>query len=128
MSKPVQREFTCQCGSTYAAPVYRTANVTLHPALKTAIHERTFNVVECPHCHLRRYADVPFLYHDMDADLAVWVYPTSDAGREDAIRAKIRRAGVVLGASVGERLRSGSRPEDELLFGLESLIERIGGR
>jgi len=128
MSKPVQREFTCECGHTFAAPVYRSANVTLNPALRTAILDRTFNVVECPDCHRRSYADVPFLYHDMAADLAVWVYPIVAAGREVEIRARIRRAGAILSASIGEPLRAGSRPEDELLFGLESLIERIASK
>ncbi len=128
MSKPVHREFVCECGCTFAAPVYRSANVTLNPTLKTAILEGTFNVVECPDCRRRRYADVPFLYHDMTVDLAVWVYPTKAAPQETALRAKIRRVGEILGSSIGEPLRAGSRPEDELLFGLESLIERIADR
>ncbi len=126
MSKPVQREFTCECGRAFAAPVYRTANVTLDPSLKTAILEGTFNVVECPACRRRRYADVPFLYHDMPLGRAVWVYPASAAEREVEIRARIRRAGAILSYSVGEGLRQGSEPDEELLFGLESLVRLIG--
>jgi hypothetical protein len=113
------------CGRAFGAPIYRSANVTLDPGLKTAILGGSFNVVECPDCRRRTYADVPFLYHDMAAGLAVWVYPTTSAGQEPAIRAKIQRAAVILGASVGESLRTGTRPEDELLFGMERLIERL---
>lgn len=128
MSRPVSRDFACDCGRTFAAPVYRSANVTTNPGLKNAIMGDRFNVVECPSCHARRPADVPFLYHDMGADLAVWVYPASAVGQEAEIKARIRRAGAILTASVGEGLRSRAQAGKEVIFGIDSLRRLIEGR
>jgi hypothetical protein len=125
MSKPVQRELTCECGRTFSASVYRAVNVTNDPRLRNSILDGSFNVVECPDCHEPLYADIPFLYHDMSAGLAIWVYPENESEREEEIRAKLRRVSEVLASSLGEGLRAGHRPSDGLVFGLEALIRRL---
>lgn len=125
MSRPMQRELTCECGRTFTAAVYRSVTVKVDPALKRAILDGTFNVVECPACHDPVYADVPFLYHDSEVGLAIWVYPESETEREEEIRGKLRRVAEVLCHSVGEGLRTSTRPEDELVFGLEALVRRL---
>src|SRR5579884_3482344 len=92
MSKPSRRIFTCPCGETFAADVFKSANVTLQPDLKARILAGQFNRVRCPACHSETDANVPFLYHDMSADLMVWVYPTASAGQAEVIREKVRRS------------------------------------
>src|SRR5438093_467557 len=65
----------CPRGHTFVADVYRSANVTKAPELRAQILERRFNRIVCPACRAESYADVPFLYHDMELALRVWVYP-----------------------------------------------------
>ena len=125
MPRPVEREIRCDLGHAFRAHVHRAVNASADPASRDAILGGTFNVVECPICHRLVYADVPFLYHDSDERLALWVYPERQAGREVEIRAKLRRVAEVLAASVGEGLRDVSSPEDTLLFGIAALRERL---
>jgi hypothetical protein len=57
--------------------------------------------------------------------VAIWVYPETEAEREEEIRAKLRRVAEVLSSSVGEGLRTSTRPEDELVFGIEALVRQL---
>ena len=85
----------CPRGHTFVADVYRSANVTKAPELRAQILERRFNRIVCPACRAESYADVPFLYHDMELALRVWVYPERDRSAEDEILGKIRRAAAI---------------------------------
>lgn len=129
MSKPVQKEFICDCGRAFSAPVYKSANVTLDPTLGDAIASGRFNLVACPACDREWLAEIPFLYHDMDRDLAVWVYPEGDAPRAEEIRARLRRVAQILSSSVGEDLGGERGSGTRLVFGVEALkaeIDRLG--
>ncbi len=129
MSRPIQQDFVCDCGHAFSAAVYKSANVTLNPALGEAIVAGRFNVVACPACEREWPAEVPFLYHDMDRDFAVWVYPETDAPRAEEIRARLRRVAQILSSSVGEDLRGEHGTGTRLVFGVEALrteIDRLG--
>jgi hypothetical protein len=121
MSKPVSKSFQCECGRRFDAPVYRTANVTLDPSLGEAIAAGRFNLVQCPACERNWAADVPFLYHDMERDFAVWVYPLADEPRADEIRARLRRVAAILSSSVGDDLGVERGAGTRLVFGLDAL-------
>ena len=128
MSKPVQKDLVCECGKSFTALVYKSANVTLDPGLGLAIAEGRFNVVECPSCSRRWSADVPFLYHDMEAPLAVWVYPVADAPRAAEIRARLQKVAAILSSSVGESLdgeSAGGGSGTRLVFGLDALRDEL---
>jgi len=125
MAKPVEKRFVCECGHEFGALVHQTANVTKEPELRQEILGGTFNAIKCPACGRTWHAAVPFLYHDMVAEMAVWVYPEGSVSQADEILAKIRRARVVLTASVGESLRPDGRTEAELVFGLAALARLI---
>lgn len=129
MSKPIQKEFLCDCGRAFSAPVYKSANVTLDPALGDAIAAGRFNLVACPECEREWSAEIPFLYHDMDRGFAIWVYPEGDASRADEIRARLRRVAQILSSSVGEELGGERGSGTRLVFGVEALkleIDRLG--
>ena len=125
MSRSVTQEFTCSCERRFSAPVYKSANVTLHPWLKDQIIRGEFNVVECPTCHRRHDAGVPFLYHDMEQSLSIWVYPSEEAAREDEIRAKLRRARMVVASALPAEMAENEHFGLDLVFGVDRLIQRL---
>jgi hypothetical protein len=118
MSKPVRRSFTCACGQSFDADVFRSVNVTRQPDLKDDILAGRFNRVRCPYCGEETAAEVPFLYHDEDAGRMIWVYPASSADRSEAIREKIERSRAI----VDSVLPAG---EPDLVFGLDDLRRRL---
>jgi hypothetical protein len=123
MSKPTRRLFTCSCGEEFEADVFKSANVTLQPDLKSRILDGLFNRVRCPSCGIETDADVPFLYHDMAANLMVWVYPAASASQADAIRRKVRRSYEIVGSVLPH-----DTPEvgQDVVFGLAELRSLIG--
>jgi hypothetical protein len=122
----VRRELTkvvCPEGHSFEVDVYRSANVSRAPALKEEILGGRFNLVTCPTCQVESYADVPFLYHDMDTQLRVWVYPERDRPAEEQILQKIRRA-----AAIANTVLPTDRSGPELVFGLPELVVLIEGQ
>ena len=124
MSRPRRRFFTCSCGVGFEADVFNSANVTLQPDLKDAIFNGRFNHVHCPSCGRERDAEVPFLYHDMDAGLMVWVYPAASANQASAIREKVRRSYEIVGSVLPTPEAAPSR---SVVFGTDELIELLRG-
>ena len=125
MSRPVQKDFHCDCGRAFSAPVYKSANVTLDPSLAEAIASGSFNVIACPSCDREWPAEVPFLYHDMQRGLAVWVYPEADAPRAEEIRARLRRVAEILSSSVGDDLGAERGAGTRLVFGVDALRQEL---
>ena len=123
MSKPTRRSITCGCGQTFDADVFRSANVTLQPQLKDDILAGRFNRVRCPSCGREIIADVPFLYHDMDAARMIWVYPPGSAHKAEAIREKIRRSRQIIDSV----LPAPASEEPDVIFGVDNLIRLLNG-
>jgi hypothetical protein len=113
----------CPAGHEQSAQLYRSANVTLAPALREEIAERRFNVARCTECGVEWYADVPFLYHDMDTKVRVWVYPERERPSQEQILQKIRRA-----AAIANTVLPTDRTGPELVFGLDELGDLVEGR
>ena len=118
MSKPKRCSFVCSCGQAFEADIYKSVNVTAQPELKEQILAGRFNQVRCSACHEVIDADVPFLYHDMNADVMVWVYPSSMVDQADAIRAKIRRSHEIVGSVLPYPNTSDDR---DVVFGVDGL-------
>ena len=114
------RTIVCASGHTFQASVFRSANVSRAPELIDAIRNNSFNRVRCPECGLSTYANVSFLYHDMDSELRVWVYPENSRDSADAILSKIKRAAVIANTVLPTDRRG-----PELIFGLDELRELI---
>jgi hypothetical protein len=89
----IEREYTltCSCGRMFHADLYDSVNVTADPELRASILARNLNVVECPRCHRQAYVDKPFLYHDMERELLLYIYPAACAPQEAGLRAEISR-------------------------------------
>ena len=118
----IEREYTltCSCGRMFHADLYDTVNVTAEPELRESIVEHRLNVVECPRCHRRSYVDKPFLYHDMDRELLLYIYPAACAPQEEGLRAEIdRRVRRMPHQKVLQRKQIG------LLFGVEQLVDLL---
>ena len=119
MSRPKLATFTCACGTTFDAEVYRSVNVSTEPFLKEKLWAGQFNVVRCPACGQPMPADVPFLYHDLAAELMVWVYPASSSDQAVAIREKIRQSRAILGTVLPDYAIDAER---DVVFGIDALI------
>ena len=122
MSKPSRRAFRCACGETFDADVFRSANETLQPKLKEEIVAGRFNQVRCPHCGRETHADVPFLYHDMNAGRMIWVYPEGSADQSEAIREKLQKTRAIVD---GVLPRPTSPDEPDVVFGLDELVRLL---
>ena len=123
MSKPKQSAIRCLCSTTFDADVYRSINVSTEPELKAQILADQFNQVRCPSCGRAFGADVPYLYHDSDAGLMVWVYPTSSAVHADQIREKLRRSRAMLGTVLPAASIDANR---DVVFGIDELMSWLG--
>jgi hypothetical protein len=124
MSKPIRRSFTCPSGHRFDADVFRSANVTLQPGLKDEIRAGRFNRVSCPICGADQLADVPYLYHDMNAGRLIWVYPQSSQDQAASIRDKVRRSREIVGSVLP---LPSPDAEPDVAFGLEDLLRILDG-
>lgn len=122
MSKPSRQSFTCSCGETFEADVFKSANVTLQPDLKARILGRRFNRIRCPACRTEIDANVPFLYHDMNANLLVWVYPPTSVSQAEIIREKVRRSYEIVASVLPDAAPPAGH---DVVFGLDELLSLI---
>jgi len=120
MSIESEYSLTCSCGRMFYADLYDTVNVTAEPELRASIMERRLNVVECPRCHQRCYVDKPFLYHDMERELLLYIYPVACASQEAGLRDEI--AGCVRSMAHQKVLR---RKTIGVLFGVDRLVDLL---
>jgi hypothetical protein len=123
MSKPKRSAVRCSCGLTFDADVYRSINVSAEPSLKAKILAGQLNVFRCPSCGRDVAAEVPFLYHDAEANAMVWVYPSSSRDQADQIREKIRRSREILGTVLPATSIDANR---DVVFGIDGLIHWLG--
>ncbi len=104
--------------------MFRSANVTLDPTVKTRILAGQFNRVTCPACGREVDAAVPFLYHDMKAEIMVWVYPIARSTEAPVIREKIRKSYEIVGSVLPEQ---SPRTGRDVVFGIDELISLLDG-
>jgi hypothetical protein len=123
MSIETSYTLTCSCGRMFHADLYDTSNVTAEPQLRASIMERRLNVVACPGCHHQCYVDKPFLYHDMDRELLLYIYPAACAPEEAGVRAEIDRG--VRRIPHQQVLR---RKTIDVLFGVDRLVALLSAQ
>lgn len=73
-----------KCGNEEKMDFYWSVNVTGNPELLEKVKNRAINSFHCKKCGFKKEIIITFLYHDMDKNLMVWVYPEGDEGREMA--------------------------------------------
>ena len=72
------------CGKTYEIEPLPAVNTARNPELKAAVRDGSLFVRECPHCGARNLVLYPFLYHDPDARLLVWLLPEGASGYDES--------------------------------------------
>jgi len=81
------------CGSCrhgFKARITAWVDVTKTPIAKTLLQNWEFNIITCPHCRNRQFADSPFFYEDFAEGLLVAVFPRIPENRLSA-EAQIRQ-------------------------------------
>lgn len=123
MSFVAEYTLTCSCGRMFHADLHDAVNVTAEPELRECIMDHRLNVVECPRCHRECYVDKPFLYHDMERELLLYIYPAACASSEANLRAEIDRdLRRMPHQQVLQRKTVG------LLFGMDRLVDLLASQ
>lgn len=82
MSLPYETTVTCPgCGAVQAFHAWRSLNVTLEPETKQKFLRGDFTRVTCTQCAWSGPVVYPFLYHDMEKQLMIWLW--LDGGEPD---------------------------------------------
>lgn len=83
MSKQNARTLNCpKCGAENQVILWDSVNVTLDPEMKARILEGDFFRHECQSCNCLAGLVYPFLYHDMDRKLMVYLIPDGERTEE----------------------------------------------
>jgi len=83
-------KFDCSyCGEIFHSPVVTWVDVSEAPQLRLKILQREFNMVTCPRCGSKAFADVPFFYEDFEEGILISVFPSRPV-RIDAVEKSIR--------------------------------------
>jgi len=124
MSRMVKESFECECGEEFEAWVYGSVNVSVDPDLKDLIFTPRFNAVECPSCGVLADANIPFIYHDMEREFWIWVYPEEAAIYEEKVREFIAQEIKRIKDIIKEDfLESSALKNYKILFGKYELIQ-----
>ena len=87
-----QESFHCgNCSRDFQTKVVTWIDVSRTPQVKPLILRWEFNVVQCPHCGCRNFAETPFFYEDFGEGFLVAVFPRIPEARgkvEASIREK----------------------------------------
>ncbi len=79
MTKISEMEFDCpKCGHHGTATAYHSVNVTFDPKLKEKLLDGSLFKVDCENCGQELRMPEQTLYHDMDAQLMVFLYPLEE--------------------------------------------------
>ncbi len=85
-----QETFHCgNCSRDFPARVITWIDVSRTPKVKQLLLRWEFNIVQCPHCGCRNFADTPFFYEDFEEGFLVAVFPRIPDSR-GAVEATIR--------------------------------------
>ena len=76
---------TCaSCGKQYEIETVPAVNTDHNPELKASVRDGSLFVGRCPHCGASSLVLYPFLYHDPEARLIVWLLPEGAQGYDEA--------------------------------------------
>lgn len=76
---------TCaSCGKQYEIETLPAVNTARNPELKASVRDGSLFVGHCPHCGASSLVLYPFLYHDPETRLIVWLLPDGARGYDEA--------------------------------------------
>src|SRR5512138_1384608 len=71
-----QESFHCgNCSHDFSAKIVTWVDVSRTPQVKQAVLQWQFNIIQCPSCGSRQFAETPFFYEDFEEGLLVAVFP-----------------------------------------------------
>lgn len=85
-----QEAFHCNtCNRDFPARIITWVDVSRTPQVKRQLLRWEFNIVQCPHCGSRNFAETPFFYEDFEEGFLIAVFPRIPDDR-GAVEASIR--------------------------------------
>jgi len=108
-----------KCDNEFEIALYGSVNVTLNPELKAKALKGEINSGICPRCNARYEIELPFLYHDMEKEIMIWVFPEKERERAEEIKKELLE-------SSGEFMRIWFKEHPLIIvFGAEELKEKL---
>jgi len=84
MSMPNETIITCpSCGNEQKFTIWNSVNVSLAPDLKKNIISGELVSFSCDKCGDKSRVVYPMLYHDMDLNLMIWLFPGDNPPKDD---------------------------------------------
>jgi hypothetical protein len=117
---------TCPyCRAKFAAPIQRVVDVGQDPKLRVALLQGRLNVAACPQCGNAGMLNAPFIYHDLEKELALCFVPT-ELGLTATDQQKLigDLTNAVLNSLPPER-RKGYLLQPRIYLSLQGLIDTI---
>lgn len=112
-----------KCNNEISIDFYDSVNVTVDPELKEKVLKEEINSGACSKCGAINQIVVPFLYHDMDLKLMVWVYPKEDKIKANEIKERILEQFQETKRKLPRILTEGHI--ETVVFGIEELKEKL---
>jgi hypothetical protein len=117
---------TCPyCQVRFTAPIRRVVDVSHDPELKAALLQGRLNVATCPQCGNTGMLNAPFIYHDLDKELAL-CFVATELGLPATDRQKLigDLTNAVLNSLPPEK-RKGYLLQPKIFFSLQGLLDTI---
>lgn len=76
MTKYITDKIKCHnCNTEWEHKIYQTVNVSMNPELKEKVFSKEIFLYNCPDCNTKRLVIAPLLYHDMEKNFMILLWP-----------------------------------------------------
>ncbi len=125
-STPQILPVTCPyCRAKFTAPIRRVVDVSQEPQLKAALLQGRLNLATCPQCGNTGMLNAPFIYHDLEKELALCFVPTElDLAATDQQKLIGDLTNAVINSLPPEK-RKGYLLQPKVFFSLQGLLDII---
>lgn len=107
------------CRDSFDAPVWSFVDGGADENLREQVKARELNLLLCPHCGAAFVPEVPWIYHEPDAEILAFVFPDAWQAEESRWRGKMKEDYEQMKTVLGERLPVDMEPE--IYFGQDGL-------
>ena len=125
-STPQILPVTCPyCRAKFTAPIRRVVDVSQEPQLKAALLQGRLNLATCPQCGNTGMLNAPFIYHDLEKELALCFVPAElnlAATDQQKLIGDLTNAVI---NSLSPEKRKGYLLQPKVFFSLQGLLDII---